>query len=174
MKSFINNMMAMFLLLSVTFASAQIKNAKTETVKIYGNCGMCKKTIEKAANLKGVATVNWNVDTKMATLNYDATKTNQDEILKRIANAGYDSDKFPASNTAYNQLPKCCQYDRAVKQEKSTCCTNGKSQASCCANDKLKTSCCMSDKGKNTCCSNDKGKSSCCTNDKVKNACCSI
>ncbi|WPR72752.1 heavy-metal-associated domain-containing protein [Flavobacterium sp. NG2] len=116
MKSLRNMLMAMTVLLSVTFVSAQIKNAKTETVKIYGNCGMCKKTIEKAATVKGVATVSWDVDTKMATLSYDSTKTNQDEILKRIANAGYDSDKFPATNAAYNQLPKCCQYDRAVKK----------------------------------------------------------
>ena len=50
-----------------------------------------EKTIEKAGNLKNVATLDWNKDTKMATLTYDAKKTNQDEILKRIALAGYDS-----------------------------------------------------------------------------------
>ena len=49
--------MAMTLLLSVTFASAQIKNKTTETVKINGNCGMCKKTIETAANIDKVAKV---------------------------------------------------------------------------------------------------------------------
>ena len=47
--------MAITLLLSVTIAGAQIKNATTETVKIYGNCGMCKTTIETAGNLKKVA-----------------------------------------------------------------------------------------------------------------------
>ena len=59
-------------------SKAKKKKKKTETVKIYGNCEMCKKTIEKAGNLKNVATVNWNKDTKMATLNYDGKKTNQD------------------------------------------------------------------------------------------------
>ena len=44
--------MAIILLLSVTIASAQIKNSKTETVKIYGNCDMCKSKIETAGNLK--------------------------------------------------------------------------------------------------------------------------
>ena len=33
---------------SLTSCEAQVKNAKTETVKIYGNCGMCEKTIETA------------------------------------------------------------------------------------------------------------------------------
>ena len=107
--------MAITLLLSITIANAQIKNAKTETVKIYGNCGMCETTIENAGNLKKVAQVDWDKDTKMATLTYDSTKTNQDEILKRIALAGYDSEKFLAPDTAYNSLAGCCQYEREAK-----------------------------------------------------------
>lgn len=109
--------MAIVVLLSAVAVQAQIKNAKTETVKIFGNCGMCKKTIEKAGNLKNVVTVNWNKDSKIATLTYDATITNQEEILKRIAAAGYDSEKNKASDTAYNALPGCCQYDRVLKEE---------------------------------------------------------
>ena len=112
--------MAITLLLSVTIAGAQIKNATTETVKIYGNCGMCKTTIETAGNLKKVAKVEWNKDTKMATLTYDATKTSQDEILKRIALAGYDNDKFLAPDAVYEKLHGCCQYEREAKAAVST------------------------------------------------------
>jgi copper chaperone CopZ len=115
MKSIKNILMAITLLLSITIANAQIKNAKTETVKIYGNCGMCETTIEKAGNLKKVAQVDWNKDTKMATLTYDSAKTSQDEILKRIALAGYDSEKFLAPDTAYESLAGCCQYEREAK-----------------------------------------------------------
>ena len=107
--------MAITLLLSVTIVSAQIKNAKTETVKIYGNCDMCKMTIETAGNLKKMAKVEWNKDSKMATLTYDSTKTSQDEILKRIALAGYDSDKFLAPDATYDALHGCCQYEREAK-----------------------------------------------------------
>lgn len=107
--------MAIIILFSITIADAQIKNAKTETVKIYGNCGMCKATIEKAGNLKKIAEVNWNEDTQMATLKYDSQKTNQEEILKRIALAGYDSNSFLAPDAAYKNLPGCCQYDRKAK-----------------------------------------------------------
>lgn len=105
----------MSLLLSVSFANAQIKNAKTETVKIFGNCGMCETTIEKAGSLNKLASVDWDKDTKMATITYDAAKTNPDEILKRIALSGYDSEKFLAPTDAYNKLPGCCQYDREAK-----------------------------------------------------------
>ena len=109
--------MAITLLLSFTACNAQIKKAKTESVKIYGNCGMCETTIEKAGNVKKIAQVDWNKDTKMATLTYDPSKTNQDEILKRIALAGYDSEKFLAPDDVYAKLLECCQYDRVKKTE---------------------------------------------------------
>jgi len=101
-------------ILSFTACEAQIKNAKTENVKIFGNCGMCETTIEKAGNLKKVANVDWNKDNQMATITYDTTKTNQDDILKRIALSGYDSEKFLAPNDVYANLPGCCQYERAT------------------------------------------------------------
>ena len=115
MKLISKILVAITVLLSFTSCNAQIKNAKTETVKVYGNCDMCEKTIEKAGNLKKIAKVDWNVDTKMATLTYDSKKTNQDAILKRIALSGYDSDKFLAPDNAYSKLPGCCQYDRVAK-----------------------------------------------------------
>ena len=121
-------MIAISVLLSTT-SNAQIKNAKTESVKIYGNCGMCETKIEKAGNIKKIANVDWNQKTQMATLTYDATKTNQDEILKRIALVGYDSDKFLAPDDVYNNLHGCCQYDRVakvpVKEETTSIASNG-------------------------------------------------
>jgi copper chaperone CopZ len=120
MNSIKKILMAIILLLSVTISSAQIKNSKTETVKIYGNCGMCKSKIEAAGSLKKVAKVEWNIDSKMAALTYDTTKTSQDEILKRIALAGYDSDKFLAPDATYDALHGCCQYEREVKVAAST------------------------------------------------------
>ena len=121
-------MIAICVLLSTT-SNAQIKNAKTESVKIYGNCGMCETKIEKAGNIKKIANVDWNQETQMATLTYDATKTNQDEILKRIALVGYDSDKFLAPDDVYNNLHGCCQYDRVakvpVKEETTSIASNG-------------------------------------------------
>lgn len=103
------------MMLSFNTVNAQIKNAKTETVKISGNCGMCEKKIEKAGNADKAATVDWDKDTKMATITYDAKKTNTSEILKRIALAGYDSDEFLAPDAVYASLPGCCKYDRASK-----------------------------------------------------------
>jgi hypothetical protein len=117
MKTLNSLILAMFVLLASVSVSAQIKNKKTETVKIFGNCDMCKANIEKAGNVKKTAQVSWDKDTRLATITYDATKTNSDEILKRIALDGYDSEKFLAPDSKYNTLHACCQYDREVKEE---------------------------------------------------------
>ncbi len=103
------------MLVSFTSSYAQIKNASTQEVKIYGNCGMCEKTIEKSGNLKNISSVDWDKETKMATITFDKKATNKDDILKRIALSGYDSDFFLAPDAAYNKLPGCCQYEREAK-----------------------------------------------------------
>ncbi|PKH66378.1 hypothetical protein CXF59_10485 [Flavobacterium sp. ALD4] len=129
MNSITKGLMAITLLLSAVVSTAQIKNAKTDTVKIFGNCGMCESKIEKAGTQKNIAAVDWDKDTKMATLIYDSKITNKDEILKRIALVGYDSEEFHAEEAAYSALPGCCQYDRAadVKEVKGN--SVAKSQA---------------------------------------------
>lgn len=115
MKSISKILVAIIVLLSYTSCNAQTKNQKTETVKIYGNCGMCKSTIEKAGNMKNQANVDWDKETKVATISYDSLKTSKEEILKRIALVGYDSDIFLAPNDTYSNLAGCCQYERAEK-----------------------------------------------------------
>ena len=103
-------------LFSTTACQSQINNAKTETVKVYGNCGMCETTIEKAANIKKISKADWNQETKMATITYDSKKTTLDAVLKNIALAGYDNQSFLAPDAAYNKLPGCCKYDREKRQ----------------------------------------------------------
>lgn len=114
MKSF-EHLLITLIALSATACNAQIKNQKTETVKIYGNCGMCESIIEKAGNMKSQSNLDWNKETKMATISYDSLKTSKQEILKRIALVGYDSDNFLAPNDTYLTLPSCCLYERALK-----------------------------------------------------------
>ena len=116
MKSMFNILIILSIVVSTTSGFAQIKNPKTETVKIFGNCDMCKTAIENAGNLKNVASVIWNKDGKMAEITFDSKKTNRDEILKRIALAGYDNDEYLAPDAAYAQLAKCCKYERQKKE----------------------------------------------------------
>lgn len=107
--------MAVVGLLSTTLIQAQIKNAKTETIKVYGNCGMCETTIEKEGSKTKLYKTDWNVDTKMASIIYDSKKTSADAVLKTIALSGYDNVSYLAPDEAYAKLPGCCKYDREKK-----------------------------------------------------------
>ncbi len=105
---------------STIAGNAQINNAKTETVKVFGNCGMCEKNIENAASENRVSTADWNEETKMATITYNSEKTTLDAVLKNIALAGYDNQNFLAPDDVYNKLTACCKYERTEKQEAIT------------------------------------------------------
>ena len=108
------------LILSVVFisiASFGFAQGKTETLKVSGECGTCKKKIETAAKKAGATYALWNVDSKELTVKYNSTSTNSAKIQKTIADAGYDTQDFKASDSAYNKLDDCCQYDRVALKD---------------------------------------------------------
>ncbi len=94
--------------------------------KVLGNCGMCKKTIEKAALGAGAGTAVWDVDTDMLAVTFDAQKTSVDAIQKAVAKAGYDNAGYKADDEAYNKLHGCCQYDRTGAAGGTKVCTDAK------------------------------------------------
>jgi len=88
-------------------------NHKTETFKVYGNCGMCEKTIEASLkNVKGIEKADWNKETKMMEVTFDSEVISLKEIKQKIADVGYDTDEVRATDDTYNGLPGCCQYER--------------------------------------------------------------
>lgn len=94
------------------------QNSASESIKVSGECGMCKKKIEKAAKDAGATYAVWNKDTKVLDIKY-SSQTNSAKIQQKIADAGYDTPKFKATDEAYNKLEECCQYEReSVNTEK--------------------------------------------------------
>ena len=90
----------------------------TESIKVWGNCGMCKNRIEKAAKAAGADKAEWNSDTDMLEVTYNAKKTSNDQIQQKIAEVGHDTEKYKASNEVYDKLPGCCHYDRKEEAKK--------------------------------------------------------
>jgi copper chaperone CopZ len=92
---------------------AQTNVIKKETFKVKGNCEMCKKKIEKKLkSIDGIKSASWNIETKIIDVKFDANKLSLARIKGAIAAAGYDTDGYKAPDKAYNNLHKCCQYDR--------------------------------------------------------------
>ncbi len=105
-------MIVAIVLIGQTLFAQQKKADKYSEIKIKtsAQCDMCKETIEKAmAYEKGVKTSDLNVDTKICTVKYDATKTTPEKIKLAISKVGYDADEVKADQKAYAKLSPCCQ-----------------------------------------------------------------
>lgn len=106
------NLVKILSVAALTFLSgAAFAQTKTDTIKVSGNCSSCEKHIETAAHKAGAKKANWDKDTKILVVTYDAGKTSNDAIQKSIADAGYDTEKYAGDEKAYKQLDECCQYD---------------------------------------------------------------
>lgn len=123
------------LVLFSTISFGQNKGVNKETIRVWGNCGMCKKTIETAATSAGASKASWNEETKELALTYKGKKTSSDKIQQAIAAAGYDTEKLTADNAVYDNLHGCCKYDRketAAVAENAACCQKGEGKDTCC------------------------------------------
>lgn len=98
---------------TAVLVSAELDHYETAKFTVYGNCGMCKKTIEGALkNVKGVRAAEWNQDTDEMVVTFNPHILKLDDIKEKIAAVGYDTDSHRAKEEVYNSLPGCCQYER--------------------------------------------------------------
>ena len=105
-----------FVILTLFFAAFTL-----EAGSLYGNkteeitlptvqCGMCKKTIEKAVKkLDGIVSISVDVDVKKAVVVFDDTKTSLTAIENTISKAGYEANSKKANKEAYDKLDDCCK-----------------------------------------------------------------
>lgn len=99
--------------LGITFLVSCSNADTTASFKVYGNCGMCQKTIEGAlSEVEGVEEASWNMNTKMISVSYEKAKISEDQIKEKIAAVGYDTDSHRAKQETYDALHSCCQYER--------------------------------------------------------------
>lgn len=112
MKLYISRFILGLMILSVHFISAQ--NLSKSQFQVKGNCEMCKSRIETAAKKAGAKTAVYSVDLQTLTLETDS-KTSADEILKKVADAGHDNEKFKSTDETYKGLPGCCHYERDLQ-----------------------------------------------------------
>jgi mercuric ion binding protein len=100
-------------LILVSFAACSgEKNSKQVSFKVYGNCGMCKETIEGSLEVKGIYEADWDKDSKMISIRFDSLAHAEADLHHFIASSGYDTDLERAPNEVYEDLHGCCQYER--------------------------------------------------------------
>lgn len=116
MKNYIIGLIAFIIVNNPVFAQDTKSKTDTDTTyttvqfRVEGACEMCKERIEEAAKGKGVQKAEWNIDSKILTLQYFPTIANLNKIKDRIVEAGHDLLNKKAKNNVYNALPECCHY----------------------------------------------------------------
>jgi mercuric ion binding protein len=114
----LENTMKFVLIMLFALMSSQVINANTfpvteRVITVFGNCGSCKKAIEKAAkSVEGVESANWDKKKKTLSIQFDEAKTSLDLIEKAIIAIGYDTENMRADDAVYENLHSCCKYDR--------------------------------------------------------------
>lgn len=111
MKSTLKTIIVSFFLSLMLFSCGNA-NEKTVSFTVYGNCGMCKETIEKSLAKEEIYSANWDKQTKLITVAFDSLLITKSTIATMIANAGYDNEFATAPTEVYNELHMCCQYER--------------------------------------------------------------
>lgn len=120
MKTFKILTVMLIALLTIQSVSAQSDKyqrtigIKTQTIKVLGTCDMDKRRIEKAAlTVDGVKSASWDIDAQSLTIKYDLFKKEAvDNVEKKIASVGNDTEKYIADDMVYQKLPDCCHYQR--------------------------------------------------------------
>lgn len=87
---------------------------KTQNIKVLGTCDMDKRRIENAAfTIDGIKSAVWNLDAQTLTIKYSVFKEKApDDVQRKIASFGNDTEKYKADDMAYQNLPECCHYRR--------------------------------------------------------------
>jgi mercuric ion binding protein len=109
----------LLLLLAMLTTAAFANNAGTATItiktQIYCDhclqCGSCGANINDQVreHNKGIKKVKVDAKSNTITVQYDAAKTNAEQIRDAIANAGYDADDKKANPDAVAKLDGCCK-----------------------------------------------------------------
>lgn len=95
----------------VSTALAQTKASLTAKIKTpTAQCEACKNRIETyLKRYDGLTFINVNFRKGETQVKYLTDRINIEEIKTAIANAGYDADDVPATEDAYNRLPRTCK-----------------------------------------------------------------
>jgi len=103
------------------FAQTQVLN-----LKVNANSDHCKKIIEKSLlETRGVGTASFDINTQIATINYDKSMTNETSISKVLTDKGYIVEVVKTKCCNGQTNANCCNGKSIGKDENSRGKSNG-------------------------------------------------
>ena len=118
MKKYLIKFSFLVLVLMSSLVNTANPSPKSETVVIKTaiycdhckDCESCGGKIQRDLSFdKGIQEVVLDEKAMTITVKYNASKTNPDEIRKKVASYGYDADEIKADPEAIAKLDDCCK-----------------------------------------------------------------
>ena len=95
-------------LLVIVGCKGEVK--KTDITISTAQCGMCENSISNTLkSVDGVKKVKVDLATKVATVIFDPTVVQVENLESAISNAGYQANETSANAEVYKNLPGCCK-----------------------------------------------------------------
>jgi copper chaperone CopZ len=109
---YIKNFIKFTVLALLLFSSSEVKAQKTveTSFQVSGICEMCKARIEKAVDVKGVKSADYDLDTHTLTLAYSSKIISESDIHQLLNEVGHDTEKSTCSEEQYDRVHGCCKY----------------------------------------------------------------
>src|SRR6187551_497405 len=102
MKAFSLSLLAIFCVVSVSFAQQQAVSGKAVIKTPTVQCDKCKDRVEFfIAREYGLSSVKVNIKQKTTTVTWYNDRTTLENIKVAIANLGFDADDIEAEESAY-------------------------------------------------------------------------
>ena len=100
----------LFVLLGVFSPDATAQRRAQVSFQARGCCPWCEENMVNALDGGEVRLIHWDQTTERMTVVYRTRQITPEEIQRRVALAGHDTDAFAAPDSAYFALPACCRY----------------------------------------------------------------
>lgn len=145
------------------------KNEQTVTIQTNGVCQKCAdKFKENVPYFKGVKSYSYDMKTSKLTINYDAKKTNPDQLRKEVSKLGYNADNVKADEAARAKLPACCKVEKG-KSGCGGCAGHGNGQG--CGNHQSGAKSCSGHGSSQSCGNHQSGTKSCANHKAAEKSC---
>ena len=136
------------------------KGEQTVTIQTNGVCQKCTdKFKENVPYFKGVKSYNYDMKTAKLTINYDAKRTNPDQLRQEVSKLGYNADNVKADPAARAKLPACCRAEKGAGGCGHSCGNHGNANGHSCGNHQESAKGCAGHQDGKSCAGHQDGKS---------------
>lgn len=102
--------LSVFIFLGILSSCSEKPSIVEKKIWVRGNCEMCQERIETHVKLmNGVKSAHWDVNSKLLSVKYDSTLTNELAVETICANVGHATKTRNSDDKVVKELPDCCQ-----------------------------------------------------------------